>query len=258
MSVPSNQQWNFIASGNRSGAENMAADSTAAQQLQRGEILPTLRLYGWNPWAVSLGYNQSENDIDAAKCAQYGFDIVRRPTGGRAILHANELTYSIVMYAEGKGITETYSQISKALVDGLSVICPDVSYESSQPNFAALYKRQESIPCFSASARYEVQIGGRKLVGSAQRRFTVPDLPEVVLQHGSILLGPEHALLAEILKLEDDGVKQRIIRDIEQKTIDLSTAVGRTVTFGEAASAVRSGFARTMGIITEQTIEAGV
>lgn len=234
----------------------MAADTDAAVQLQHGEILPTLRLYSWKPWAVSLGYNQSEQDIDRAKCSEYGFDIVRRPTGGRAILHANELTYSVVMYADGKGITETYSMISKALVNGLAVLCPDVSYESSQPNFASLYKRQESIPCFSASARYEVQVGGKKLVGSAQRRFSAPDLPEVVLQHGSILLGPEHKLLAEIMNVDNAEIRNKIVQDIEMKTIDLSTAMGRTVTFGEAASAVRSGFERTMDIILEPTIEA--
>jgi lipoate-protein ligase A len=255
MSETNNRQWRCIVSGPETGAFNMASDTEAAAQLQRGEIVPTLRLYGWKPWAVSLGYNQNELDIDRAKCAEYGFDIVRRPTGGRAILHANELTYSVVMYADGKGITETYSLISKALVTGLAAICPHVSYESSQPNFASLYKRQESIPCFSASARYEVQIAGKKLVGSAQRRFTMPDHPEVVLQHGSILLGPEHTLLAEILNVSDNEVKNKIVQDIETKTIDLSTAMGRTVSFEEAADAVLCGFEKTMAMRFAPTLE---
>lgn len=245
--------WHCILSGPLTGAENMALDTAMATQLQQGTIPPTLRLYGWRPWAVSLGYNQSEQDIDRAACDRFGFDIVRRPTGGRAILHANELTYAVVMPAHGQGITETYSLISKALVEGLSRICPSVSYESSQPNFAALYKRQESIPCFSASARYEVQIGGRKLVGSAQRRITTPGLPEVVLQHGSILLGPEHRLLADVLQVNDAGIRERIVQDMEGKTIDLAEATGRTVTFDETAEAVRDGFERTMGITFEQT-----
>lgn len=240
------------------GAANMAADMALASAVQRGEVPSTLRLYGWKPWAVSLGYNQKETDIDHEASARYGFDIVRRPTGGRAILHANELTYAVAMPANGTGITETYSLISKALVDGLSGICADVSYESSQLNFQTLYKRQESIPCFSASARYEVQINGRKLVGSAQRRFTVPDLPEVVLQHGSILLGTEHKLLAEILSVNEDAVKQKILADIEHKTIDLSTATGRIVTAEEASDAVVRGFERTMGITFVTTIEATV
>jgi lipoate-protein ligase A len=246
MPESSNLKWQFINSGFHSGSFNMECDIDLAGKLQRGEILPTLRIYGWKPWAVSLGYNQSGNDINENKCSEYGFDIVRRPTGGRAILHANELTYSVVMFADGKGITEIYSLISKALVAGLKKICPDVSYETSQPNFQSLYKKQESIPCFSASARYEVQIKGKKLVGSAQRRFSSADLPEIVLQHGSILLGPEHKLLAEILNVETDEVKEKIVNDIGSKTIDLSSAVHRTVTFDETASVILSGFEETM------------
>jgi lipoate-protein ligase A len=225
----------------------MEFDVRLAEQLLLGETGPALRVYGWKPWAISLGHHQAESDIDSVKCAEYGFDIVRRPTGGRAILHANELTYSVVMPANDKGITEIYSMISRALVNGLKVLCPAVSYETSQPNFAVLYKRQESIPCFSSSARYEVQINGKKLVGSAQRRFS-RDGSEVVLQHGSILLGPEHRLLTEVLHLSSDDMKRKITDDIDQKTIDLSTAMGRTVTFDEAAEAILTGFRNELGI----------
>ncbi|MFZ4621213.1 MAG: lipoate--protein ligase family protein [Bacteroidota bacterium] len=257
--VPSDpQRWEYCDSGVNTGAYNMRFDMDLAERLLRGEILPTLRIYGWRPWAVSLGYNQSENDIDLKRCAEFGYDVVRRPTGGRAILHSNELTYSVVMPADGRGITEIYSLISKALVSGLSTICSDISYETSQPNFQTLYKRQESIPCFSASARYEVQINGKKLVGSAQRRFSSSDGPEVVLQHGSILLGPEHRMLAEILRVSDEEIRTKITNDIETKTIDLSTAVGRTVTFEEAAAVLKHGFERTMNIHFEKTIGASL
>ncbi|MHB1048934.1 MAG: lipoate--protein ligase family protein [Bacteroidota bacterium] len=239
--------WQFLNTGLRSGAYNMEFDVRRAEQLLRGEIGPVLRVFGWKPWAISLGHHQSDGDIDSVKCAEYGFDIVRRPTGGRAILHANELTYSVVMPANEKGITEIYSMISRALVNGLKTICPSVSYETSQPNFAALYKRQESIPCFSSSARYEVQIDGKKLVGSAQRRFS-RDGSEVVLQHGSILLGPEHRLLTEVLHLANEEIKKKITEDIDQKTVDLSTATGRTVTFDETAEAILAGFRNELGI----------
>lgn len=248
--------WQFINSGLNSGAFNMQFDIGLAEKLQRREILPTLRMYGWKPWAISLGYNQSEHDINENKCSEFGFDIVRRPTGGRAILHANEITYSVVMFADGKSVTEVYSKISRSLVKALQKICPEVSYETSQPNFQSLYKRQESIPCFSASARYEIQINGRKLVGSAQRRYSTDNLPDVVLQHGSILLGTEHKLLAEVLNLENKNVKDKILEDIEQKTIDLSTALGRTVTFNETAEVIRSGFEETMNIRFQNNIEA--
>ena len=236
----------------------MDFDIDLAGKLQRQEIIPTLRVYGWKPWAISLGYNQSKSDINKEKCSHYGFDIVRRPTGGRAILHANELTYSVVMYADGKSVTEVYSEISKSLVSALQKICPAVSYENSQPNFQALYKKQESIPCFSASARYEVQVNGRKLVGSAQRRYASENLPDVVLQHGSILLGTEHKLLADVLHLENNSVKDKIMEDIELKTIDLSTAAGRVVSFNEAAEVIRSGFEETMNVRFHNNSEAVV
>lgn len=251
-------RWQFIDSGLKSGEFNMQYDIELAHKLQQGEISQTVRLYGWKPWTVSLGYHQSEEDINRVKCEEFGFGIVRRPTGGRAILHANEITYSVVMVADGRGITEIYSLISKALVLGLKSLCNDVSYETSQPNFQALYKKQESIPCFSASARYEVQIHGKKLVGSAQRRFSVTSYPEIVLQHGSILLGPEHRLLAEILRVEQEETKNKIQQDMEQKTIDLSTALGRPVSYEETAPLIRSGFEKAMNIRFEKTNEVMV
>ncbi len=249
-------EWQFINTGLHSGNFNMEYDIGLAEKLQRREILQTLRVYGWKPWAISLGYNQSELDIDQHKCSEFGFDIVRRPTGGRAILHANEITYSVVMFADAKSVTEVYAEISRSLVRGLQRICPEVSYETSQPNFQTLYKKQESIPCFSASARYEVQIDGRKLVGSAQRRYSSDGLSDVVLQHGSILLGTEHKFLAEVLNLENKDIKGKILEDIEKKTIDLSTAVQRTVTFSETAEVIRSGFEETMNIRFHNNIEA--
>ena len=256
MSILSNPYWQLIDTGFNSGTYNMDFDISLVEKLQRNEILPTLRMYGWKPWAVSLGYNQSENDINISKCTEYGFDIVRRPTGGRAILHANELTYSVVMFAENRGITEIYSLISKALVSGLQKICAEVSYETSQPNLQAFYKKQESVPCFSASARYEVQIHGKKLVGSAQRRFSSPDGREIVLQHGSILLGSEHKLLAEVVAIHDVAIKKKISEDIDNKTIDLSTAMKRTITFDEVAQAIRSGFEKELSLQFENSSEA--
>lgn len=241
-------EWQFINTGMNTGEFNMKYDVDLTQQLVRGEIPQTVRVYGWKPWAVSLGYNQSELDIDQKKCREYGFDIVRRPTGGRAILHANEITYSVVMFAGGKGITDVYSSISKALVNGLQSICTRVGYETSQPNFRQLYRQQESIPCFSSSARYEVQIDGKKLVGSAQRRFSTPNGEEVVLQHGSILLGSEHKLLSEILNIDNTEISKKVREDFNDKTIDLSFAMGRAIHFDEVVSCIKSGFEKTMNI----------
>lgn len=250
-------EWQFINTGYHNGEFNMQFDIDLAEKLLQGKIPPTLRVYGWKPWTVSLGYNQNENDINVQKCHEYGFDIVRRPTGGRAILHANELTYSVVMPAEDKSIVEVYSAISKALVAGLKKICAEIDYEKSQPNFQQFYREQESIPCFSRSARYEVQVKGRKLVGSAQRRISSPHYPEVVLQHGSILLGDEHKLLAEVLNVQND-IRAKIIQDMEHKTITLSAAAKKRVTFAESANAVKTGFEEMFGVTFSSPVEVCV
>ncbi|KAB2926001.1 MAG: lipoate--protein ligase family protein [Bacteroidetes bacterium] len=239
-------RWRFIDSGPLTAAENMRLDTELAEHAP--EEGPVLRLYAWRPWAVSLGYHQSEADIDRDRCTAFGYDVVRRPTGGRAILHANELTYCVAMPADGRGIAAVYAMISAALVNGLADICPAVGFEPSQPDLRALYRSDASVPCFSSSSRYEVQAGGRKLVGSAQRRFTTVRGEETVLQHGSVLLGPEHALLAELLPAENGDVRRTVRDEFERKTVDLSTAAGRPVSYAETAAAVRRGFERTMDI----------
>lgn len=234
----------------------MNYDEALAVKLQRNQISPTIRIYGWNPWAISLGYNQKDSDINYQKCEDDGIDVVRRATGGRAILHAHEVTYSVVMYAEGRSISEIYSDISNALVAGLQSIHPGIEMEMSQPHFPTLYRKAESFPCFSSSARYEIQINGRKLVGSAQRRFTSQDFPEVVLQHGSILLGPQHKRLTAYFNNTDTESIRKIESDFDQKTIDLETAAGRLVSFEEAGGAVLKGFEKVWGITLESYNEA--
>jgi lipoyl(octanoyl) transferase len=250
-----NQLWRFINSGFQTGTENMRIDESLALSLQRGEIIPTIRMYQWRPWAISLGYNQKESDINIGLCIADGIDVVRRPTGGRAILHAHELTYSVVMYADRRSVNDVYCDISKALVCGLHTLSKEVSYEASQPNFPALYKKAESVACFASSARYEVQIYGKKLVGSAQRRFTSTDLPEVVLQHGSILLSEDHKNLVKYLSVSDNIVRKKILSDFDRKTIDLKTVTGRDVSFEEATEAVMFGFEQSWGISLRQQDE---
>lgn len=242
-------EWKFLNSGFHSGAHNMHVDQLLANRMVEQGGPPTLRLYGWDPHAISIGYNQRRHDLDETKCLVQGIDIVRRPTGGRAILHADELTYSVVMYAEGKSISQIYCDISKALVRGLRTIGADVEYSAVQPDFPHLYRNQNSIPCFASSARYEIQYRGRKLVGSAQRRYASPDGDEVVLQHGSILLGPAHKKLSELVQAESEELSTSIRRGLEIKTIELSSILGRNVSFDEVAVAVKGGFENEWNIV---------
>jgi lipoyl(octanoyl) transferase len=240
--------WRFIDSGPLPGSENMRLDEAHAIAMSRGEIGPLVRLFRWNPWAVSLGYNQQANDIDRARAVADGIDVVRRPTGGRAILHADELTYSVVMDAGRKGVLQVYNEISEALVAGLRLYGVEVSLQKSQPNFAEHYRQASSVPCFTASARYEIEWRGRKLVGSAQRRFS-GEKQEVVLQHGSLLCGPAHKRLADYLSAGDPELVARVRNDMQEKTVDLAEVSGEPVDMGRLSACIRKGFEQTWGIV---------
>jgi lipoate-protein ligase A len=240
-------EWTYIESGEQTGAFNMALDESMARALAVGEGYPVLRLFRWRPWAISLGHNQAAGDIDAARCAADGIDVVRRPTGGRAILHAEELTYSVVMPAGRRSILQVYNEISAALVWGLSLYGVEVALQKSQPDFAKEYRSSSSVPCFASSARYEIAWRGRKLVGSAQRRFSGP-AGDVVLQHGSILCGDAHIRLAEYLSAPLDGARDSIRAALRAKTADLRMITGEPVRMNDLGGSIRRGFEETWGL----------
>jgi lipoate-protein ligase A len=239
--------WQVVDTGAASGAFNMRLDEDLARALQAGEGAPTLRLYRWIPWAISLGYNQNPAEIDREACLRDRIDIVRRPTGGRAILHSEELTYSVVMLAGRRSILNVYNEISRALVRGLELFGVRVSLQKSQPDFREVYRHASSIPCFTSSARYEIEWEGRKLVGSAQRRFGEGGL-DVVLQHGSILCGPAHQRLTEYLAIADGGLRERLRGEMASKTVELSAICGRPVEPVELAPPLLEGFREVLGI----------
>jgi lipoyl(octanoyl) transferase len=239
--------WNFCATGEGTGAANMQFDEGLVTRLVQGVGLPTLRTYRWRPWAISIGHHQHLSDIDLDRCRDDGIDVVRRATGGRAILHAEELTYSVVMPVENKGIHQVYNEISSALVEGLKMFGVEVSLQRSQPNFAELYKNPSSIPCFSSSARSEIEWNGRKLVGSAQRRYSGGE-GDVVLQHGSILCGSAHRRLADYLVLEDQHIRDNVRTDLKEKTADVREISGRPVDYEELSDCIKKGFESAWGV----------
>jgi lipoyl(octanoyl) transferase len=241
--------FEYIDTGAHNGAWNMAFDIERAEALDRGEAGPMLRVYTWRPWCISLGRHQDIADIDQQRVESAGYHIVRRPTGGRAILHADELTYCVVMPSEGRGIMEVYRLISEALTTGLKTLVPDIGIARSQADFQKLYKEAGSIPCFSSSARYEIEFGGRKLVGSAQRR-----IGNAVLQHGSILIGDAHLGLADFLAV-DDVTREQLRQDMRNHTVTLSEIVGGPVETDDLATAIRRGFSDCWGWNDETFID---
>ncbi len=241
--------WQFLDTGFHAGVYNMERDEALVRALAEGDGAPTVRVYGWNPPAISLGWNQQVEEIDLEKASSDGIDVVRRPTGGRAILHSEELTYSVTMVSKGKNVLAVYNEISRALVNGIRRLGANVSLEKSQPHFPSLYQTPSSAACFSSSARYEIQIDGKKLVGSAQRRFVGKGGLEVVLQHGSLLLGNDHRRLVNYLRLQSPVDALKLSQEMEEKTVSLSAALGRRITYAEAANAVRAGFEESWGIV---------
>jgi lipoate-protein ligase A len=245
--------WEFLNTGFRTGIENMNLDEALANQLRAGPGRPTVRVFGWRPYAVSIGFNQRLEDFDQSALSAQGIDIVRRPTGGRAIFHAHELTYSVVLEAADRGAREIYRSISESLLCGLTLLGIDARLTDTDTDLARSARDPLSIPCFTSSAKSEIQFDGKKLIGSAQRRYGT-----VVLQHGSLLLGPQHRQIVNFLAPLNEHSRALIDDDLISRTIDAETILGRHVSFDEAAGCVKRGFELAWGIqFNERSAEAG-
>jgi lipoate-protein ligase A len=212
----------------RGGEQNMALD-TAMIDAARASGEVHVRLYSWKPWAVSLGYHQDASGIDEDACRNAGVDIVRRPTGGRAVFHADELTYAIATQLSGRAPMEWYAAIHEAIAQGLIALGVEALQEKGQTGMAAQYGRAGSAMCFASSARTELVIDGKKLVGSAQRV-----IDGVLLQHGSLLLGTAHLQMADLLRIDND--KRPTMRKLlDSRAVSLGEVLGRTIGFAEVS-----------------------
>jgi lipoate-protein ligase A len=230
--------WKFFNSGVNSGKFNMDFDLLLAKNLEPDTAI--LRLYRWNPYCISLGANQSLEDIDINKSKFDKIDVVKRPTGGRAILHSQELTYSVLYpIDQNTSAKNIYNEINLALRKGLINFDPRLSkidLEHAQPDFKEFYKSEISAICFAASAKYELNLNGKKLVGSAQRK-----LGNVILQHGSILCGTYHKNIVEYLNVAEEK-KKEFLEEISSTTIDLKSALNTEVDHGKLNLSILNGF----------------
>ncbi|HHW14117.1 MAG TPA: lipoate--protein ligase family protein [Firmicutes bacterium] len=222
----------------------MAMDEAVLEAVGRGDAPPTLRFYGWDPPALSLGYFQDrEREVDLAGCAAQGFDCVRRPTGGRAVLHAEEVTYALVVPEThpgfGGSISETYRAIGEGLAAGLRRL--GVPAEMAPAERRGGWER--SAACFDSPSFYELVVDGRKLVGSAQvRRFGA------ILQHGSILLRFDVDQLLRCLAMAPGSGRERLRRGLVAHVASLEQVLGRVPGFAEVAAAVAAGMAEAFGV----------
>ena len=196
-------KWELILDPALDGATNMAIDGELLAAIESStEPRTVLRFYSWIRPTISYGRSQPKaKAVNIEFCRKAGIDVVRRPTGGRVVLHDDELTYAVISndpsYFSVDSIYETYKRISEALSQGYrslgveTVLAADTRLTSRQ-------KDGSSYPCFASPSRYELMVEGRKILGSAQRR-----LRRSFLQHGSMPISCNRLLLAHATHLED-------------------------------------------------------
>ncbi|MFO7942432.1 MAG: lipoate--protein ligase family protein [Bacillota bacterium] len=235
--------WRLIVDEALPAAENMGRDEALLNSHARGESPPILRLYRWDPGAISIGYFQSfGREVDEEACRARGFEWVRRMTGGRAVLHHLELTYGVVISEDllPGSVMETYRVISEGLVAGLRNLgMPAELSESPPPTRQSLSR--VSAACFDSTTPSEVTSEGRKIVGSAQGRAR-----GVILQHGSVPIHLNREDVVDCLSLGER--REAILRILRAKAGSLSEALDRDVHFDEVAAALRGGFEDALGI----------
>ncbi len=203
------------------------------------QVPPLLRLYTWRPWALSLGRHQSDTIVDGEQCRRRGIAIVRRPTGGGAVLHAEELTYAVVVRLRPTLTPrQLYIHLHERIAAALQrLTARALALTPSLLDFRSPWAAPFAAACFASSARGEISHAGRKLVGSAQRVFK-----GVVLQHGSILLGPAHLLLADLLRFPSEEERTAFRHYLESRTTTLAQICRTPVRDIDVAAAVWESF----------------
>lgn len=234
--------WRLLRTGAADGAANMALDRALLDVMERelsagASPRPVLRLYGWEPAAVSTGRHQRlEAACDLAACRAAGVDVVQRPTGGRGVLHEHELTYSVVAPAagrfEGTGVTAALTLLAAALVRGLRGLGVPVDAARGAPPANPKERRGA---CFSSTSRQEVVVDGRKLCGSAQFRGR-----SAFLQHGSLPLVFDAQRQARLL-----GASAELLA---AKATGLSECLEAVPGAREVEAAIEAGFAAELGV----------
>ncbi|MCS7265841.1 MAG: lipoate--protein ligase family protein [Armatimonadetes bacterium] len=240
--------WRLVYSPALNGSWNMAIDEAILLAQSAGIAPPTLRLYKWQPAAVSLGLLQAYETINEEGCKQLGFEIVRRPSGGGAVLHQQEITYSVVFDSRicpyGSSVMATYHWIAKGLIAGLK----ELGVEASVPTLHLCDSNSPSNFCFVRLTGADLSVKGKKLGGSAQARRR-----NFLLQHGSIPL----SLGMNELRLIFGDI------DFEQFTC-IDWVLGRKVSFDEFADALVCGFEKAFNInfsvrgLTDEELELAI
>ncbi|MCA1030709.1 lipoate--protein ligase family protein [Bacillus timonensis] len=244
--------WRFVDSGDCSPEYNMALDEALLDWHSEGLFPPTIRFYGWDPATLSIGYFQKvEKEINLEAVKKYELGFVRRPTGGRGVLHDQELTYSVIVSEDHpdmpKTVTEAYRVISEGVLQGFIKLGLDAYFAvpKTEKEKEGL-KNPRSAVCFDAPSWYELVVEGRKVAGSAQTRQK-----GVILQHGSILLDIDEDKLFDLFLYPSDRVRERMQRNFKNKAVAINALREEPVTIVEAKEAFKEGFESGLNITLE-------
>ncbi|MBB5173094.1 lipoate--protein ligase family protein [Texcoconibacillus texcoconensis] len=246
------ETWAFLDTSAGSPAYNMAVDEVLLSWHSRGKIPPVIRFYTWDPATLSVGYFQKvDKDINMEAVRNHQVGFVRRATGGRAVLHDQELTYSVIVTEDypdmPESVTEAYRVISQGLLQGFRKLglSAEFAIPRTEEERNAL-KQPRSAVCFDAPSWYELVVEGRKVAGSAQTRQK-----GVILQHGSIILDLDEDKLFDMFQYRNDRIRERMQRQFKNKAVAINELREQPVTIAEASIAFKQGFADALNIQLE-------
>jgi lipoate-protein ligase A len=230
----------------------MALDEALLDWHSEGLLPPIVRFYGWTPATLSIGYFQNvKKEINMEEVKKHNLGFVRRPTGGRGVLHEHELTYSIIVSENYPNmpatVTEAYRVLSEGLLIGFQKLgldayfsVPDTDEKKSD------LKNPKSAVCFDTPSWYELVVEGKKVAGSAQTRQK-----GVILQHGAILLDLDEDKLVSLFNYPSEEVKARVRRGLPEKAVAINRIRKTPATIGECVEAFKIGFAEGLDVNLE-------
>jgi lipoyl(octanoyl) transferase len=238
--------WRLLIHPPARGAWNMAVDEAILEAVGSGSSLPTLRLYAWEPACLSLGYAQPLKDVDLPRLNSRGWEIVRRPTGGRAVLHTDEITYSVIAPLDeprvAGSVLESYSRLAAAFVEALRQLGLVVDVQEHLKTGG----RTPNPVCFEVPSAYEITCGGKKLVGSAQARRK-----EGILQHGSLPLTGDLARILQVLVFPNEEARTLAANRLMERATTIQAVLGRVISWDKAAEALTTAFQSVLSLDLE-------
>lgn len=216
----------LLQTGHKTAATNMALDESVLHHVASGESPPTFRLYGWKPSAVSIGYFQSlEEEVDLDVCRDSGVDVVRRITGGGAVFHDEEVTYSAVVPEKWESIPDSipgsYEYICGGILVGLKKIGLDANFQGLN----------------------DIAISGKKISGNAQTRRK-----GVILQHGTVLISVDPERMFSLLKVPSEKTRKKMIENAKERVTSINGLLEEPASFNDIVSVLRDGFEESLGI----------